>query len=148
MITVRGQYGAGDAVFPFKVSSLIIKVPALPPVECSPNWRGHWSKRYKASQQFKRDVHYAALELKSSLSQDETDSLPLSDAVIDLVFTVKENRIRDIDNWLARTKPGVDALVDAGIIAKDDHEHLRYGKVLFEVDALKSPLTVITLMGE
>ncbi len=142
----KGEKGVMDAMFPFRVSGLSIKVPALPPAACSPNFRGHWSKRNKASQQFKRDVHYAALDWKSSLSKDETDNLPLDQAVIDLAFTVKENRIRDLDNWLARMKPGIDALVDAGIIAKDDHEHLRYGKIFFEVDSVKSPLTVITLM--
>ena len=124
---------------------IIIKVGSLAPVEFSLNWRGHWSKRYKAGQQFKKDVYYSALETKSGLSEEVLSSLPLPYAELSLLFVVKEERIRDVDNWIARFKSGQDSLADAGIIQADDRKHLTIKEVDFEVNKDKAPMTVITI---
>ncbi|MBA7550870.1 hypothetical protein ES705_43399 [subsurface metagenome] len=46
---------------------------------------------------------------------------------------------------LARFKPGLDGIVDAGLILDDDAEHLEIGKVDILVDPERAPLTVIDL---
>ena len=54
-------------------------------------------------------------------------------------------RLRDEDNLLARFKPGLDAIVDAGLILDDDVEHLEIGRVEAVVDLKPAPLTIIEL---
>lgn len=44
--------------------SLQVKIPALPPKECSPNWRGHWSQKARAFKEFKQLAYLCALEAK------------------------------------------------------------------------------------
>lgn len=136
--------------------SIRIEVPQLPPVECSPNYRGHWSKRYQASRVYHNAVFYSAVDarnrvLGADLGEVKVDPkvrFPLAKARLDLTFVFPEDRIRDVDNHLARWKPGQDALVDAGIILGDDLGHLTIGKVRFEVDAKRAPLTIIELEKE
>ena len=116
-----------------------IEIPSLPPKEYSLNWRGHWATRYEAGKQFKADVHYCALEARNKMPDFQT----IEFAEIKLTFVVKEDRVRDADNWLARMKPGADSLVDAGIIAYDDNKHLKITGIDFEVNPDKAPMTVI-----
>ena len=116
-----------------------IEIPQLPPVEFSPNWRGFWRKRYEAGWQFKADVHYCALDAKSKEPEFKT----LEYAELKMTFVVKEARIRDADNWIARMKPGVDALVDAGVIQADDQNHLRITSVDFKIDKNIAPMTIV-----
>ncbi len=59
------------------------------------------------------------------------------------LFVVAEDRIRDIDNWLARLKPGLDALCLAKIIVSDSSKCLEFGKITFEIDPARAPMTVI-----
>ena len=47
---------------------------------------------------------------------------------------------------MARFKPGLDAVVDAGLILDDDAEHLQIsGTVDILVDPARAPLTIIEL---
>jgi hypothetical protein len=117
-----------------------IEASQLPPVECSPNWRGHWVKRYKAGQIFKKAVHYSCLE--------QNHSKPLKEPTLNLTFVVAQERTRDEDNWRARFKPGQDALVDAGVITKDDVKHLKIGYIKFVVDKKLAPRSIIELRGK
>lgn len=143
-----------------RVVEMLIEVPLLPPVECSPNWRGHFMARYRAGKQFKQDVFRCTIDAKNRLSQDELNRLPLQKAELNLLFVVAEWRVRDADNWLARFKPGLDALcaeyspgmrvrdgLNAGIIASDDAACLRIGSIEFEVDPNRAPLTIIEIAG-
>lgn len=136
-----------------------IEVPQLPPVEFSPNWRGHFMGRYQAGKRFKRDVYYCAIDARNRLPKDQLKRLPLERAELSLLFVVREERIRDADNWLARFKPGLDALCakyfpggivvndgyNAGILAGDDITCLKIGNIRFEVDPERAPLTIIEL---
>jgi hypothetical protein len=117
-----------------------IEVSQLPPVEFSPNWRGHWAKRYKAGQIFKKAVHYSCLE--------QNHSGTLKQATVNLTFVVAQERIRDSDNWRARFKPGLDALVDAGVIAKDDIKHITTEEIKFVIDKNLAPRSIIELRGK
>ena len=124
---------------------IIIEVNSLPPVEFSPNARVHWAKRYKAGKQYKQEVYYNALQAITSLSKKESSLLPLPYAEMSLLFVVGEERIRDENNWVARFKPGQDALIFAGIIAFDDMKHLKCKSISFEVNRGKAPKTIIKI---
>lgn len=39
-----------------------IQIPMLPPRECSPNWRGHWSQRAKAVRAFRETAGWATYQ--------------------------------------------------------------------------------------
>ena len=110
-------------------------VPMLPPVECSPNWRGHWGKRMRASRTYKEAVYYCACSVRPGA--------PYQYAVLEIICVVAQRRVRDEDNWKARFKPGQDALVLAGVIAFDDTAHLKVKPVRFEVNRSRAPATVI-----
>ncbi|GAI91700.1 unnamed protein product, partial [marine sediment metagenome] len=51
----------------------------------------------------------------------------------------------DEDNLIARFKPGLDAVVDSGLVLDDDVEHLEIGQVEIIVNPERAPLTVIEL---
>ena len=72
-------------------------------------------------------------------------SFPFIKARLDLTFVFAEHRRRDRDNCLASFKPGIDAIVDAGLLLDDDSEHLQIGKVDILVDPERVPLTIIDI---
>jgi len=125
-----------------------IVVRMLPPVEFSPNWRGHWGKRYRAGKDYKAAVGWCAKEAMQK--HPDKSRFPFGKVELELLFIVAEERVRDADNWLARQKAGQDALVEVGLIAKDDSEHLTVKSIKFEVDRKRAPATVIrvTEVGE
>ncbi len=112
-----------------------ITIPSLPPKEFSPNWRGHWSARGRAGRQAHDDV--IAL-----VKEQGWNGQPLTGVTISVSWGVKDKRRRDTDNFAARTKPYIDALVMAGVLEDDSRFH-----VLFQYgwhEAKKSE-TVITV---
>ncbi len=44
------------------MSEVVIVIPMLPPKECSPNWRGHWTKKARAARKFRECAGYATIE--------------------------------------------------------------------------------------
>jgi len=121
-----------------------VEVHSLPPVSSSPNWRGHWSERYKASRIYQSAVFYCCVDAKNRASMEGT-SLPVGKARIALTFIFSNRRRRDRDNLLARFKPGLDGIVQSGLLLDDDSEHLQIGEVDVIVDKHKAPLTIIDL---
>ncbi|GAI20459.1 unnamed protein product, partial [marine sediment metagenome] len=75
-------------------------------------------------------------------------SFPFVKAKLDLTFIFPQQRRRDRDNLLASFKPGLDGIVDSGLLLDDDAEHLVIGKVDPLVDPERSPLTVIEIEEE
>lgn len=128
-----------------------IEVPFLPPAECSPNARVHWSDRYKTSSPYQSSVFYCAVDARNRLYHRPRrigDSDPPFDrARLDLTFVVANRRSRDEDNWRARFVPGQNALVQAGLIPDDMPAHLVLGEIHFEVDKARAPLTIIDLVA-
>ena len=90
----------------------IIEIPSLPPVECSPNWRGHWATRAKASREAKT-LAYMCL-----LGTCRVDS-PQGAQGIHYIFHVKNHKWKDTDNLIGRAKPFLDGL--KGCLIEDDH---------------------------
>ena len=99
---------------PFKIT-----VPSLPPVEFSPNWRGHWSERSRAGNKAHDDI--IAL-----VKEQGWDGKALSGVTISVSWGVKDKRRRDTDNFAARTKPYIDALVLAGVLEADSRFHVLF----------------------
>jgi len=116
-----------------------IEVSQLPPVEYSLNWRGHWRQRYLAGKVYGDAVFYSCVNVRNITGQ------PFAKARLNLTFVFPEKRRRDFDNFLARFKPGLDAIVDAALILDDDAEHLQIGKVDILVDPGRAPLTIIEI---
>lgn len=121
-----------------------IEVSQLPPISSSPNWRGHWSKRYQAGSVYQSAVFYSCVDARNrALAQGILP--PFIKAKLNLTFVFSERRRRDRDNLLTRFKPGQDAIVDSGLLLDDDAEHLEIGEVNILVDTDRAPLTIIEL---
>lgn len=120
-----------------------VEVSQLPPVEYSPNWRGHWSQRYQAGILYGNAVFYSAVDARN---RRETKVWhPFKRARLNLTFVFPYRRRLDEDNLRARFKPGQDALVRAGLIEDDAMENIALGEIEVEVDRARAPLTIIEL---
>ena len=124
--------------------SIRIEVPFLPPEEYSPNWREHWAEKYKAGKVYHNAVFYCCVDARNR-GYLKGLSFPLVKAKLNLTVVFPELRLRDADNLIARFKPGLDAVVDSGLILADDVEHLELGDVEVVVDPERAPLTIIEL---
>jgi hypothetical protein len=118
---------------------MIITLDCHPPKECSPNARVHWSARAKAAHSF-RSLARLEAEIQTPNDWNAPDR-----AFVKLTIICAEDRIRDADNWLCRFKPGMDGLVDAGVLTADDVNHLTVTGVEFIVDAENAPKTIIDI---
>ena len=119
-----------------------IEVPFLPPVEYSPNSCGYWAEKHKAGKVYHDAVYYCCVDARN---REYRISFPLAKAKLNLTVVFAELRLRDLDNLLARFKPGLDAVVDSGLVLDDDVEHLEIGEVEVVVDSKQAPLTIIEL---
>lgn len=122
-----------------------IEVPLLPPSPCSPNWRGYWRQRYQAGRVYGLAVFYKCVDYRTRLGSKFS---PIQVARLDLTVVYAVERVRDRDNIISMFKPGLDAIVTAGLIAGDDSKRLHWGKVTVEVDRARAPLTIIELKEE
>lgn len=124
-----------------------IEVSQLPPIEMSPNWRGHWAERYKAGRVYQDAVFYECIDTCNRLQRlPRRPGFPLFQKPrLDLTFVFPNYRKRDEDNLRASFKPGLDAIVQAGLIEGDTMENLVMGKIEVQVDRSRAPLTIIEL---
>jgi len=121
-----------------------IEVPFIPPVEYSPNSRDFWAEKHNAGKVYHDAVFYCCVDARNR-GYREGLSFPLVKAKLSLTVVFAELRLRDVDNLLARFKPGLDAVVDSGLVLDDDAEHLEIGQVEVVVDSERAPLTIIEL---
>jgi len=121
-----------------------IEVPFLPPVEYSPNSRICWLVKHKAGKVYHDAAFYCCVDARNR-GYREGLSFPFVKAKLNLTVVFHELRLRDQDNLLARFKPGLDAVVDSGLLLDDDAEHLEIGQVGVVVDPERAPLTIIEL---
>ena len=122
-----------------------IEIPYLPPIEYSLNWRGAWPQRYQGGRVYGLAVFYSCVDYRNGLGDA---FIPIQVARLDLTVVYAVARVRDRDNIISMFKPGLDAVVRAGLILGDDSEHLHWGNVTIEVDRARAPLTVIELNEE
>jgi hypothetical protein len=129
--------------------ALVIHVSQLPPASSSPNARVHWSVRYRDAEIYKKAVYYECVQLRNNIEaglEDNEDSFqPIYRARVDLTFVFKVKRKRDPDNLLARFKPGLDAIVNAGLLSGDSSDRVSFGVPKIVVDQARAPETVIVL---
>ena len=92
-------------------------------------------------------MFYACVDARNRALMEGTNYLFIK-AKLNLTFIFPQRRRRDRDNCLARFKPGLDAIVQAGLLLDDDAEHLQIGKVDILVDPARAPLTIIELEDE
>ncbi len=116
-----------------------VAIPMLPPRECSPNARVHWSAKHKATKSFRTAAMVCALEA-SRFSHPE-----LSRAEVSITLVVGDARYyRDPDNMVASLKSAIDGCIDAGIIEDDSDEHLRYRMpIIYKIDRDFAPMTIL-----
>ena len=121
-----------------------IEIPMLPPNECNPNWRGHWSQRYKASKSFRDAAHICYLAGSQRVAE------PFLKAECSITLFIPSRRyIRDPDNAIASLKPAIDGCIDAGVIQGDDDEHLSYRlPIMYVIGKEKAPMTILEFTGE
>lgn len=90
------------------MSDLLIQKLELPypPIETSPNWRGHYFARARAIKNYRLDCFYLAKH--SGIVIDWNGPIY---AIVK--FIPDSNRKRDDDNMIARFKPGRDGIANA-----------------------------------
>jgi len=98
----------------------VIIIDHLPDAVLSPNSHVHWTKKYDASQAAKDEIGWL-------MRQNGGAGKPITRARISYEFHFKNRHIRDFDNLFSSCKPWQDGLVVAGVIARDDFEHLEIG---------------------
>lgn len=125
------------------MTAITVKVPAVPPRECSPNWRGHWSRRSSASRYFKDMVYMHAIDARNTRGV----AFPLKKATLSLEVIYTTTRRRDLDNIVAMFKPGLDGLVKAELLTDDDAKHLKLGDINTRVGDTKTTIITLTERG-
>ena len=124
-----------------------IEIDMLPPIECSPNYRGYWTGRYRGSREYSAAVFYKCIDMRNRMvASGKFSRIRVARLNVTLIFP--ELRVRDDDNLWSRFKPGRDALVHAGIIEADDIEHLHIGTLKVTINKDMAPRTIIELIDE
>lgn len=102
---------------------------SLPPAEISQNAAspGSWRRKAKAIK------CYRAVAKLMCQSAGVPASCPWRAATISVFFYYPDKRRRDLLNTLGACKPGIDGIVDAGVLTDDDK--IKLGKVDSEIDA-------------
>ena len=116
-----------------------VEIPALPPKETNPNWRGHWGARAKSVKEFRQMAFYCAV------SAHLGEFVCYVKAEVEITLVIPDRRyFRDPDNALASLKPAIDGCVDAGIILGDDDKHLQYKlPIMYQLNRAEAPKTIL-----
>lgn len=85
-------------------------VVPFPPVELSPNWRGHWSKKSPVAKNYRRLCWALALEAKLKVPAYAAGGGKIA---VRLDFFPPDRNSRDDDNVPASFKAGRDGIADA-----------------------------------
>jgi len=116
-----------------------VEIPALPPKETNPNWRGHWGARAKSVKEFRKMAFYCAYnQLLFGVPR-------FIKAEVEITLVIPDRRyFRDPDNMLSSIKPAIDGCVDAGIILGDDDKHLQYKlPIMYQLKRSEAPKTIL-----
>ena len=77
-----------------------------PPVELSPNWRGHWAAKSRAAKSYRAACYWIAKRDGKRLEHDGRVHVLIE-------FVPPDRRSRDRDNMLASIKSGLDGVAEA-----------------------------------
>lgn len=125
-----------------KKKNIRVEIPLIPGPELNPNFRGHWTRRHRASQLLKRSAFYCTKAANS-------DEIVLNSATVKVTFKVGDRRyFRDADNAIASVKPAIDGCVAAGLLPDDRTENLQWQlPVMYEIDKENAPMTILEFKG-
>ena len=103
----------------------IVAVKIPPPGRfCSPNFKGHWSKKAKDGKQSRDDTY---------LSLKGVTTVKLERAIVSVKWyrgkATGLYRPRDKQNAIASLKWAIDGAIDAGILPDDNADRLSWGEV-------------------
>ena len=118
---------------------LSISIPTLPPAEFSGNSRVHYHVRHAAGLMAREEV-------LAAVNQYGYKAGVLDGPVVEIRWGLPNKIRRDWDNLIARTKPYIDSLVDAGVLRDDtirDYQP-QYGWF----DSPRKPLTEIKVYAQ
>lgn len=104
----------------------IVELP-FPPSRLRPNagHQGNWRAKSTAAKQYRRDCLIACQQATGTVDRDD-DSL----VMVTLTYHGSDKRHRDLDNLLAMTKQGIDAIAEhIGIDDKHFEFTIRRGEV-------------------
>ena len=127
------------------MSSITITIPELPSAALKSGFRGGWWLIRKAKVHDTEMAHvYSLIAYREKNGKGRTN-IPLKKVSAEVLFVFKEQRRRDLDNWIGRLKGYWDGIVKARIIEDDNIDIITSINVKFEVDKERAPLTIITL---
>lgn len=94
-------------------AAITFSIPGRAPAATSPNSRTHWRSKHADGADYGKAVFFSMIA-----KQEAWDAaIPWQRAHV--TVTQRAVRLRDHDNFIASFKPGLDAIVRAGIIADD-----------------------------
>lgn len=118
-----------------------IVIPHLPDASMSPNARVHWSAKHRATEDAHAEVWAIVREKGKEVAKPH---VPLARAIVTVTWRCDRRR-RDYDNFCARTKPYMDALVKEGFLADDSNKVIQEYRMKFEYS--KQEETIIEVTG-
>lgn len=132
------------------MTSVTLLLP-LPPRALSPNARPHWATHYRTRTDYRELVAWHAFVQLGGVER----RMPRFVSATATVFYIVGNRAgygdryrpRDADNALASFKSGIDGLVDCGLLAADDAEHLSVRCCLVRAE-MAGGLVAVHIEGE
>ncbi len=117
-----------------------VEIPMLPPAALNPNARGHWTKRARATSDYRRAAFACAY------NANITHEVIFTRAKVSVCVVMKnyQRQEADPDNLIRMLKPAIDGCVDAKILEDDRKENIEYQWPLsYEVDPERAPLTIL-----
>lgn len=81
---------------------------------------------------------------REAIEREQVETMPWSKVIVQVDFFHETKRRRDQDNAMGSLKAAYDGIVDSGLVADDDYEHMERGVPMFEIDT-ESPRVEITI---
>jgi Holliday junction resolvase RusA-like endonuclease len=79
-----------------------------------------------------------------AVEAEQIETMPWAHVTVQAAFFYADKRRRDQDNAMGALKSAYDGIVDSGLVADDDYEHMERGAPTFSIDP-KSPRVEITI---
>lgn len=112
--------------------TVTITLPQPSPDIAGNDRAGHWQVRARLRKRAKQDAYLAA---RSVMNRQRGAWEPWTPVVVTYRwFLGYRQRAVDVDNAVARMKPGLDGLVEAGLIAGDSPKHVHALQVEYARD--------------
>jgi crossover junction endodeoxyribonuclease RusA len=83
-------------------------------------------------------------QARAAAEAEEVETTPWGRCTVQADFYYRDRRRRDPDNAIASLKPAYDGIVDSGLVADDDYEHMTRLPPTFNVDKT-SPRVELTI---